>query len=457
MVYSSSSRLNLTDVASSTSSTDLRLLFCCEALILKLGHEAHRSDEECRTALLSLGEQLSPGMVDIASHAFASHVLRTYLLVLAGFSDRSSSRKRDDTAQHATIAILKAISSSTALHEPLEALIMKLAPDLDVSAAQSLASSQTASPVIQIMVEFELSQKGATPVLSLLLPDEDLTYAQKMLNDPVGSHLMEIVIAKCPGRLFKRIYKGLLDAKLVDTAKSSTGSYVLIKAIDRFSSGNLEKAVQELAPVMSDLVRNSTAVVTALVEQCRRREVGVKMIREAFGPISIDAEVPVHVSVLYQAMLSANDELRDLVMERVIDLSQEEVIAMSKQNVASRILQAALRPEQPAYFRKQIISPFLGRIPELAQDNIASHLVDALWTGSTGLKFLRDRLINEVLANEQTLRQTIPGRAVCRNWRKWSRESDEEVASMASRGIDRARKRHALASTRGRKKARSDQ
>ena len=401
--------------------------------------------------LNAFGSQIYQGIVEIMSHTFASHVARMYLLVLTG-SSASSFRKRDTSTQEIAVQMLKELTPSATFHEAVDTMVTNLVNNVDFSTLQSLAISPTANPVLQIIVEYELNRKETTPIISLLLPEENMSFARTLLFDPIGSHLMEIVITKCPGRTFKRLHKDTLNGNLASIARHKTGAYVLVKAIERFSSGNIQKALEELTPVLSDLVNESTAVVTALIEQCRRREVGFGKIQDALGPINLDADVPVHVSILFQTMLSSSDGLRDLIARKLVELPQEQIIAMSKQSAASRIIQAALDPAQPAHFRKQIISKFLGKVSDLAIDNIASHVVDALWTGSTGLKFLRDQLINEILVNELALRQTIPGRAVCRNWRKWSRESAEETGP---KGIDRARKRHASASNHGGKKPRA--
>lgn len=389
----------------------------------------------------SFSEQLAPEMVEILSHAFASHVLRMHLLVLAASPNFSSLRKRDDTSQNTISSIFRGFSSASAFQDAMDRLIAKLASDLNGATAQSLALSATASPALQIIVGYELDSKGAMPITSLLLPDDDVTFAQTMLSDSVGSRLMESVVSKCPGRIFKRLYKGIFNGHLAEISKRNTGAYVLVQAIARFNSENLEKALSELTPYMAELLEGSPAVITTLIEQCRKRGVGMEELTNSLGPARIHADVPVHVSILFQTMLSTPDDLRGSMMRKLIDLPQEELVAISKSRSASRIVQAALSPEQPSYLRKQVISAFLGKITELGQDNIASHVVDALWTGSSGLKFLRDRLVNEVLANEQVLRQTIPGRAVCRNWRKWSREFED----IPVRGIDAARKRHASA------------
>ena len=472
--------------------------FCCEALILRLGQESitaqyQANDDESLGLLQAIGDQLSTDVVEIMSHAFASHVLRVFLLVLTGSSISQESkisflhnkRKDDNVNYEKAITILKDISTSspTAFHKPLHALITKLVENIDTSTAQKLALSPISGPVLQIIVEYELAtqkkqdSQSSASLLSLVLPNEDvegesLHFLQILLEDSVGSHLMEILVVKSPGRIFKRLHRSLFDGKLLQIAqRKTTATYVLVKGLERFSSGNLEKAAQELAPGLRGLVQDAnTSVVDSLIDQCRRRQVDVRPISEAFrtsfgnglvkdvleGSHKDDTvgDIPVHVSVMMQTMLAASDGLRTLMLDGISNLSQNEIVNMSKQRSASRVIQAALHIDQPSLSRKQLISNFLGKIAELGQHNIASHVIDVLWTGSTGLKFLRDQLINEVLVNEQVLRQTIAGRAVCRNWRKWSREIGPEERPMT--GIDKARKRHAMAALDNRKKPRLD-
>jgi nucleolar protein 9 len=53
---------------------------------------------------------------------------------------------------------------------------------------------------------------------------------------------------------------------------------------------------------------------------------------------------------------------------------------------------------------------------ELATDSAGSHLADALWDGTKGSHFMKERLAKELQENETVLRESRYGRRVWKNW-----------------------------------------
>ena len=125
-----------------------------------------------------------------------------------------------------------------------------------------------------------------------------------------------------------------------------------------------------------------------------------------------------HVSLLVQTMLEEPGPLRELVNNALLSADSVKIKTIAKDRSASRVLQAALTcNEQSVSFRRPFIQHTLGSITDLATDPVASHFVDALLAGSSGLKFLREGIAEEMARNEAALRDSMPGRAVWRNWK----------------------------------------
>jgi nucleolar protein 9 len=80
------------------------------------------------------------------------------------------------------------------------------------------------------------------------------------------------------------------------------------------------------------------------------------------------------------------------------------------------VLQVAVASTSPTAFRRQLIPKFCAHILELAIDQSGSYFVEALWDGTKGLHFLKERLANEVAKHEAQLRESVYGRNVWRNW-----------------------------------------
>jgi nucleolar protein 9 len=55
-------------------------------------------------------------------------------------------------------------------------------------------------------------------------------------------------------------------------------------------------------------------------------------------------------------------------------------------------------------------------LAELAQNTSGSHVVDSLWDATKDIFFVKERMAQELVANEMILRDSFIGRAVWRNW-----------------------------------------
>jgi nucleolar protein 9 len=63
-----------------------------------------------------------------------------------------------------------------------------------------------------------------------------------------------------------------------------------------------------------------------------------------------------------------------------------------------------------------VIQQFYGHVGELALDPAGSRVIDAVFEGTRGLAFIRERIAEELAENEASLRESFVGRAVWRNW-----------------------------------------
>jgi len=124
-----------------------------------------------------------------------------------------------------------------------------------------------------------------------------------------------------------------------------------------------------------------------------------------------------HGSLLAQTMVLAIGPLRDIICNSITAMDTSTLLRMTKDRTATHLLQVALTCEgQTKAFRRKTIPRFFGHIPELALDAIASHVVDTFWAGTEDILFVRERIAEDLLQNEATLRESFSGRAVWRNW-----------------------------------------
>ena len=503
---------------------------CCEALFLRAapvaseelklavtipGTEVHVSMENL--FLFTINE-LEPNFGYLMSDLFASHPLRVLLVVLSGMPLESSNTtvtlqsKRKENVSVATDTVAK-INDTTprsvpsSFHDAVDKILSGTLTGLDTTYLRALATQPIANPVLQILLELELTRSGKQSakdphsLFRKLLPDdpssdgtESAQFVQRLLYDPVGSRLLEVIVTHAPGKSFKAFYRGLLKDKLGTIAKNDIAAFVVIKIIKRLSRDDLESAMEQICPHLDILIKRSrTAVIKILIEQCRARDVdtqpvadvlqelyGADISRKVVDMLQISSEATnqmsaerkkqleshdvgkIHASLLAQSMLEAPGPLRELVNNSLLTIEPFDLNNAAKDRTASRVIQVALTcREQSTKFRRLFVQHFLGLIPDLATDAVASHVVDTLWDGSSGLKFLRERIADEMVNNESLLRESVPGRAVWRNWkmdlykgrgRKWSDAGDNQH-QLAKSSIQLARERHTMRSTHARNKS----
>merc|ERR1711981_908978 len=243
--------------------------------------------------------------------------------------------------------------------------------------------------------------------------------------------------------------------------------------LQRLSKDDLKDASEALVAQMPILVeRNRTVVIRTLIERCAIRGVDPAPIADALakaysspsglfeitqllklGNPAADASAvnnkdgatkaqiaseKLHGSLLAQTMVNTPGPLSTLILDSCVRLGTALLIQTAKDQNASRALQAALTtPNASVITRRKIIQCYYGHIGEMALDPSASHVIDAIWTGTHGLAFIRERIAEELAENEAAMRESHVGRAVWRNWKMdmyKRRRRDWVLESRASAG-----------------------
>ncbi|TKX24630.1 nucleolar protein-3 [Elsinoe australis] len=139
---------------------------------------------------------------------------------------------------------------------------------------------------------------------------------------------------------------------------------------------------------------------------------------QATRPSSTQDPGKVQGSILAQAMILVAGPLSGLIFESMSRLPPRILIAMAIDPVTSRTLQATMTSTNASIIpRRKLVQQFYGHIGEMALDTSASHVVDAIWEGTHGLAFIRERIAEELAENEASLRESPCGRAVWKNWK----------------------------------------
>ncbi|RHZ74511.1 Nucleolar protein 9 [Aspergillus turcosus] len=424
-------------------------------------------------------EELEGNWGYLLTERFASHTIRVLLLVLAGEPvDLSStdsvvaSRKKERLGIVNTDASeKKVVEERRGVPESFEATLKKVMSDmvsgLDNTYLRALATHPVGNPVLQVLVFLELSHfgkasaKDPTSIIRRLIPDDDFaenaessTFVRGLLYDPVGSRLLETIIKSMPGKLFKGLYKNIIRDRIGSLARNTTAGYVVLRTLERLGKDDLQDAMELIIPEIPGLIERSRLIVPkVLIERCLVRGVDTKSLSEALesaydkdparrleqmlklespaieegseekekqkqaGNNPTAAAEKLHGSLLAQTMLTASGPVSGLIYSSLLAQSSESLLRLAKDPAASRVLQQALTvPTSTSQFRRQFTTRFSGHLVELALDSSGSHVVDALWPATKDLFFVKERMAQELLKDELTLRDSFVGRAVWRNW-----------------------------------------
>ena len=508
---------------------------CCEALFLQAApivnqeliaplDEGKQSQDDgdvyvsMENLFLYTLNELEGNLGYLMSDQFASHPLRILLVVLSGMpiaAASSSSVLQSKKKEHISVTGGKSMRTEEntearivpdSFHTALEKMMAGAVAGLDTRYLRVLATHPIANPVLQLLLELELTSSGKQSAKDLkslfrkLIPDDTLeersdsaSFINNLVYDTIGSRLLEVIITYVPGKTFKALYNSSFRDKIGTFAKNEVAAFVVIKVVERLNKEDLTSALDEICPQISTLIKRSrTSVVKTLIERCRVRDLDTSSIlnglKESYGEgsserlikmLRVSTETPngmaedrrkqiesrdsakIHGSLLAQCMLEAPGALREYICDDLLATETPLLMRISKDRTASRVLQSALTcPEQTHKFRRLLIPHFYGHIEDLAVDPVGSHVVDSIWEATKDLTFIRERIADKLANHESALRASVSGRAVWRNWKmdmyktrknewlsdaKGQRLKKEKVEKT---GIELARERFARGKTR---------
>lgn len=508
---------------------------CCEALFLQAAPivnqeltaplDQEKQNPESGDVFVSMENlflytlnELEGNLGYLMSDQFASHPLRILLVVLSGMpltAVNTSSVLQSKKKEHVSITGGKSKPTEEktearmvpdSFHTALEKMMAGAVAGLDTTYLRALATHPIANPVLQLLLELELTRSGkqsakdSKSLFRKLVPDDALvegtesaSFINNLVYDTIGSRLLEVIVTNAPGKTFKALYKSSFKDKIGTFAKNEVAAFVVIKIIERLNKEDLVTALNEICPQIDTLIQRSrTSVIKTLIERCRVRHLEAPSIstglKQAYGEGPSDRLVKMlrvgteraegmaedrrkqldakdsakaHGSLLAQCMLEAPDPLRELICDGLLAMETRVLISVAKDRTASRVLQTALVcPEQAPKFRRLLIPHFYGHIEDLALDPVASHVIDSIWEATDGLTFIRERIANELAQHESALRASISGRAVWRNWKmdiyntrrkEWLNDAkgqSQDQNQAAKTSIELARERYAAGTMR---------
>lgn len=432
---------------------------------------------------------------------YASHPLRVLLIVLSGKRlTRVHKHSLSKSKAKGTISIAGAHDKMVEDGEgvvpssfvaALDKLILSTVQGLDSTSLRALATHPVGNPVLQLLLEIELSgtkRSHATSENSILQRlirvesagegENSTEFFTVLMFDPIGSHLLETIVKYAPGKTFKSIYRTIIKDKIGEAARNEVANFVVMRVLERLGRDDLEAAVKLILPHFRLLVRRSRlAVIKSIIERYAARNLDLgpiaQAIADAYGggspsqrlqkmlrwdeDIHDDSEgtedsmprtnsARTHRSLLGQAMLAQPGPLSEMIYEGLLEMSEEIITRLAADPAASRLLQASVTsPTSTIAFRRKFVAVLFNHMAELAISPVGSHLIDAMWTGTRGLQHYRERIAQELCNIETDLRTSQSGRALWRNWKMdmyKQRRQDWLVYSKTDNGFIKADGKH---------------
>uniref|UniRef100_A0A8H7Y237 Nucleolar protein 9 n=1 Tax=Psilocybe cubensis TaxID=181762 RepID=A0A8H7Y237_PSICU len=290
--------------------------------------------------ILDICEELLPSFHTLIMDPFASHVVRSLLLLLSpnlSTSDESSQsavRSKKSAAWKARQGQMKSVFSDgqgkgkeTIRSAPAEfrqmarRFVETVREHLDDNETRAMAASKVACPGLQMLLEVEADQDLANQPGSLMdrvmvgvitackndstADIEESDYLGTLLRDVNSSHLLETIVSRCPDDAFNALWKTYFKGKLARLAAHPVANFVLAKALERVSESQLTTIFEELDATWNKLIRTSrTGVLRALIDR-------VSLLGSSNQPIS---------EIVYSAFNITTSEEKALLVPCVLTL-----------------------------------------------------------------------------------------------------------------------------------------
>lgn len=251
---------------------------------------------------LYMFHEILPELKSLITHTFASHTIRTLLLLLSGRPVSSAttliqSRKKENIPMN-TENVSKEVTNQIAVvpqsfHEAVGKVLAVANEEFTTEELRMLAVHQIGSPALQIMLQLEMvlskkerrtREKAGGTLLGKLTgvtqkdeaaivaeegaatkeegssadkgknADVERSFFQNLLYDSVGSHLAESMMRSAPKKDFNMLYRRFIKPRLGSLARNETAAFVVQRVLEKLPKEGLEEAIKEILPQVPGLV-----------------------------------------------------------------------------------------------------------------------------------------------------------------------------------------------------------
>ncbi|KAI5953405.1 NOP9 [Candida jiufengensis] len=447
--------------------------------------EDRNDSETIEELFIKMTNEFKPYLVTMIDHQYASHVLRLLILILAGkelpstTTSNSVLRSKKSKIARKMIEIKDNEDFNRSFQTPesfkveLREYFQIIIKDLDTKKARELAIHKIASPVIQLIIQVEGLVDRERTMWHLIFAkqsdgevDEERSFVEYLLSDPVGSHFFESIIKNDGARpqYIERLYKLYMKERILKLAnRSTTGVYIIQALLFKLKPIEVEYILDNIIPELSNLISISehqnldlaTRVIDASIGRGNYlREEIITQLFKKYAPNydfqnpttqgDVSTEFLENVLQLTGSTLgntkddwpTAEERKRALFLEKLMEsdyrfvicvwfnfmaLPIERFVQMCFHGVFSHVVENSLVVEQNEQkpiqiLRKRYLNIYQGQIVALACNSYGSHIVDKLWDFTVLLPMYKDRFASEMMNNSQKVKESTYGKLVWKNW-----------------------------------------
>ncbi|KAF8816519.1 ARM repeat-containing protein [Phlegmacium glaucopus] len=423
--------------------------------------------------ILDVIKELLPNFPSLVMDPFASHVIRSMLLLLSPNLSAGASRENTQfmvrSKKSATWKAKQGVMKSVFVDDKREdgkgkgkenksegvppefsqmarRIIEVFRSQVGDNEVRAMAASKVACPGLQMLLEVEADQNMHNEPGSLmdrvmvgmitacrkgpLTSIDESDYVGTLLRDPNSSRLLEIIATHCPSDAFDLLWKTYFKGKLPRLAVHTAANFVVAKAIERLSEVQLSEACDELENTWNKVIHTAkTGVLRAVIERAAiyktlSQSISV-IVSLAFGITDPADRTYIVPCVLTLFSLQDYRKAQESLAQSENQNTPHRNAPHSRSNLlrpqiqGSVLLQSLLRLPDPhnQFVIESIFSLSFEERIKIAQDPSGSRVFDVLLDSSTVLaKFKRQFVLDFIGHYDVLLDDKLGSRVVDRCW-----------------------------------------
>lgn len=426
----------------------------------------HLHDNENRSlieeTLSDLCQAIVVNPLDMMCNCYGSHVLRRLLCLCKGVPlDSSEFHGAKPSVVLAERLNLRSsqLDSTELRHEDsfpdqLKILITEMLNPLRVDIA-TIQMNQYSSLVVQTALKLLVGQKQELfHVIPILLGNQKENALEgdfiqessvkkilRLIEENAFSHLMEVILAVAPDKLYGEILTKLFKGSLYKLASHQSGNFVVQALISHArSQDHIELVWTELGTKFKNLLEmGRTGVVAALLAASQRLQTheqkccqalvdAVCLENEPSAPmipriLFIDsyfysddkpnwkwptgAKINVLGSLILQTVFKFPSEIIHAYVTGIISIEDNHIFEASKDPAGARVVEAFLSSSVSAKQKRKLISKLRGHFGELSVHSSGSFTVEKCFNVSN--LSLRESIVSELVPLQAELSKTKQG------------------------------------------------